>query len=65
MPVLKWYEKLIVHAAILAVTIFLGVTVWLMVDMGYDSAAISTGLIYFTGLIIALTEMNKLNESEK
>ncbi|WP_433958750.1 hypothetical protein [Cytobacillus horneckiae] len=59
MAVLKWYEKLIVHAAILALTIFLGVTVWLMVDRGYDSVAI------FTGLIITLTEMNKKNEGEQ
>lgn len=65
MVVLRWYEKLIVHAAILAVTIFLGVTVWLMVDMGYDSVAISTGLIYFTGLIITLAEMNKYDEGEQ
>ncbi|NRG43158.1 hypothetical protein HRF87_00085 [Bacillus sp. CRN 9] len=65
MVVLRWYEKLIVHAAILAVTIFLGVTVWLMVDMGYDSVAISTGLIYFTGLIITLAEMNKHDEGEQ
>lgn len=64
MLILKWYEKLIVHAAILAVTIFLAVTVWLMVDMGYDSVAISTGLIYFTGLIIALTEMSKQDGGE-
>lgn len=65
MEVLKWYEKLIVHAAILAVTIFLGVTVWLMVDTGYENVAISTGLIYFTGLIITLTEMNKQGEGEQ
>ncbi|NRG47616.1 hypothetical protein HRF87_23100 [Bacillus sp. CRN 9] len=62
---LRWYEKLIVHAAILAVTIFLGVTVWFMIDEGYDNVAISTGLIYFTGLIITLTEMNKTNEGEQ
>lgn len=65
MSVIKWFEKLIVHAAILAVTVFLGVTVWLMIDMGYESVAISTGLIYFTGLIITLSEMNKQDKSEQ
>ncbi|MGX1434089.1 hypothetical protein ACUXCC_005411 [Cytobacillus horneckiae] len=30
-----------------------------------DKVSISTGLIYFKGLIITLTEMNKTNEGEQ